>query len=59
MGICEVGRPSRIRQKAFAALRNGKRRLHGWLRRHSRLYELLISMGLKELYFKIKRRIKL
>lgn len=59
MGICEGGRPSRIRQKAFAALRNGKRRLHGWLRRHSRLYELLISMGLKELYFKIKRRIKL
>ena len=59
MGVCEGGRPSRIRQKAFAALRNGKRRLHGWLRRHSRLYELLISMGLKELYFKIKRRIKL
>ena len=59
MGICEGGRPSRIRQKAFAALRNGKRRFHGWLRRHSRLYELLISMGLKELYFKIKRRSKL
>lgn len=53
----EVG-PTALQRKSIAVLGRGKRALHGWLRRHSRLYEFLIALGLKDVYYKMKRRIK-
>ena len=42
----------------YPLLKQIKDRLHCWLHKHGRLYEFLISLGCKDLYFKLKRRIK-
>ncbi len=47
-----------VYRRLYPVLRQIKGSLHCWLHKHGRLYEFLISLGCKDLYFKLKRRIK-
>ena len=52
-----TGLRKKIRRKLIGFLKRRKDRLHAWLHRHEPLYEFLISLGLKDVYQKLKRRI--
>ena len=49
----------RIKRRSLAWAKHEKNRLHDWLHRHEKVYEILISIGVKDLYLRLKRRIKL
>lgn len=54
-----ITRRQRVKEKLIRGLKRKKKTFHAWLRRHERVYDILISLGLKELYFKLRRRMRL
>lgn len=52
-------RRQHAKEKVIHVLIRQKKKMHNWLRRHERIYDILISLGLKEMYFRLRRRIHL